>query len=149
MNIKNLIIAISVLIIFSTIVICIDIADGREKRLPIKSLNIQFDKTDAIFTINFDFDKISNIYFLVFGTKTLEPKIRSVFSNFHYDIIKIGVDKAILKVKNVSRFDNGYYLHDSQKFGDTIDIVKISVVDTPGPGRTYYKISATPNYFYR
>jgi len=141
MNIKYIIIIIFVLTIFS-----VAVTDGREKRqLPITSLNIQFDKTDAIFTVNFNFDKISKMYFLVYGSKSLEPEIRSIFSNFDYDIIKIDDKKAILKVKNVSRLDNGYYLHDSHKFGETIDIVYIS--DSYGTN-TYFKINSTPYYFY-
>lgn len=142
MNIKYIIIIIFVLTIFSVVV-----TDGREKRqLPITSLNIQFDKTDAIFTVNYNFDKISKMYFLVYGSKSLEPKIRSIFSDFDYDVIKIDEDKAILKVKNISRLDNGYYLHDSREFGDTIDIVYIS---DSYSNKTYFKINSTPYYFYR
>ena len=142
MNIKDIIIIISILIIFS-----IAVTDGREKRqLPITSLNIQFEKTDAIFTVNYDFGKIPKIYFQMFGSKSLEPKIRSIFSNFDYDIIKIDDSKAILKVKNISRLDKGYYLHDSHEFNETIGIVYIS--DSYG-SRTYFNINSTPYYFYR
>ncbi len=144
MNIKGLIIIISILIILSIV-----ITDGKERekrQLPITSLDIKFDKTDAIFTIHYEYDGLSKMYLLMLGSKTLEPNIKAVFSNFDYDIIKIDADKAILKVKNISRLNEGYYLHDSHKFGETIDIVKIS--DSFGT-RTYFNINSTPYYFYR
>lgn len=142
MNIKYLIIVISILTVFSIV-----LTDGRENRqLPITSLSIQFDKTNAIFTINYNFNKLPRIYLLMLGSKTIEPKIRRVFSDFDYDIIKIDQDKAILKVNNISRLDKDYYLHDSRKFGETIDIVHIS---DPAGTRTYFKLNSTPYYFYK
>ena len=124
------------------------ITDGREKELHITSLTIQFNKTDAIFTVNYDFDKLSRIYLLMLGSKSLEPKVKSVFQNFDYEVIKIDQDKAILRVKNISRLNKGYYLHDSQKFGETIDTVYISDSSNPKT-REYYNMNATPNYFYK
>ena len=144
MNIKNFVIIISILTILSA-----TITDGREKKqLPITSLEIKFDNTDAIFIVNYNFDKLSKIYLLTLGSKTLEPKIKSAFQDFDYDIVKIDADKAILKVKNISRLDNGYYLHDPHKFSDTIDIVYISDASSTKT-RTYFNINSTPYYFYR
>lgn len=141
MRIKDLLIITLILIVLS-----IAITDGRTKRLlPITSLTIQFDKTDAVFTVNYNFDTLSKIYLLIFGSNSLEPKIKLVFSNFDYDIVKIGPDETILKVKNISRPDRGFYLHDSRKFGETIDILYIS--DYHG-SRTYYNTNSTPYYFY-
>lgn len=137
---------LTLLIIFTLITA---ITDGdRDRELRITSLNIQFDKTDAIFTINYDFDKLSRAYLLIFGSKTLEPKVKSVFPNFDYEIIKIDPDRAILRIKNISRFKDGYYLHDSHKFGEIIDIAYISDPSSTKI-REYYNINATPNYFYR
>ena len=134
------------LIIFALVTV---ITDGkRDKELHITSLEIKFDKTDAIFTIYYDFDKFSKTYLLLFGTKTLEPRVRSVLPNFEYEIIKIDPEKTILKVKNISRLNKGYYLHNSQKFGGTIDIVYISD-SSANRIREYFNINATPNYFYR
>lgn len=142
MSMKYLMIMISIVIIFSTI-----ITDGREKKqIPITTLNIKFDKTDAIFVVDYEYDKLSKMYLLMLGSRTLEPKIKSIFSNFEYDIIKIDEEKAILKVKNISRLEKGYYLHDSRKFGETIDMVHMS--DSYST-KTYFKIDSTPYYFYR
>lgn len=140
---------ISVILIFLIIFASVAIAtDGkREKELHITSLEIEFDKTDAIFTVNYGFDKFSEAFLLFFGTNALEPKVRYIFPNFDYDVIKIDQDKAILRVKNISVLNKDYYLHNSRKFNDTIDIVYIS---SPSETRIreYHNINATPNYFY-
>ncbi len=106
-----------------------------EKRsLDITSLTITFDKTDAIFTVNYDFDKLPKMYLLLFGSKDLGPKIRDMFANFDYDIKKIDQDQAILRVKNFSRFEKGYYLHDSHiKFGEGIKTIYIYTSDSTEP----------------
>lgn len=142
MKIKDLVIVILILIVFSIV-----ITDGREKRpLPITLLAIQFNKTDAVFTVDYNFDTLPRIYLLIFGSKSLEPKISLVFSNFDYDIVKIGPDGAILKVSNISMLNKGYYLHDSHEFGETIGTVYIS--DSYGT-KTFFNINSTPYYFYR
>lgn len=134
------------LIIFTSVTI---ITDGkRDKDLHITSLEIKFNKTDAIFTVNYDFDKFSETFLLLFGTKILEPKVRSAFQNFEYDIIKIDQNKAILRVKNVSRLNKDYYLHDSHKFRHTIETVYISDPSSTII-REYHNVNSTSNYFYR
>lgn len=143
MKIQALILVLSILIFATTL------TDGkREKELDITSLTIQFNKTDAIFTINYNFNKISKTFLLIFGSGTVEPKIKSIFQNFDYEVIKIDYDKTILRVKNISRLNKGYYLHNSQKFGETIGTIYIS---DPSNNRTreYYNINATPDYFYK
>lgn len=143
MKISTLILLFLMVILFVTVT-----TDGKqEKYLHITSLHIQFDKADAIFTVNYDFDKISQTFLLIFGGRNIEPKIRRIFPNFDYEIIKIDQNKAILKVKNISRLEKDYYLHDSQKFNQTIDIVYISDPSTIVPKR-YFNINSTPNYFY-
>lgn len=134
------------LIIFALVTV---ITDGkREKELRITSLEINFNKTDAIFTVNYDFDKFSKTFFLLLGTKAIEPKVRSIFPDFEYDIIKIDHNKAILRVKNISVLNEGYYLHSSHKFSETIDTVYISAPSSTRIGE-YHNINSTPNYFYR
>ncbi len=104
------------------------------RSLDITSLTMSFNKTDAIFIVNYEFDKLPKIYLLLFGSKNLEPKIKSIFSNFDYEIIKIDQDKAILRVKNFLRLEKGYYLHDSRiKFGEGIKTIYIDTPDSPEP----------------
>jgi len=134
------------LMVFTSMTI---ITDGkRDKDLRITSLDIKFNKTDAIFTVNYDFDKFSETFLMLFGAKTIESKIRHPFQNFEYDIIKIDHNRAILRVKNISVLNKGYYLHNSREFGDTIDTVYVSDPSTTRI-REYHNINSTPNYFYK
>ncbi|MCX9084015.1 MAG: hypothetical protein OIN87_04350 [Candidatus Methanoperedens sp.] len=118
--------------------------------IDINSLTVTFDKTDAIFTINYDIGTLPKMYILLLGAKTIQPRIDDVFSNFDYTIIKIDQEKTILHVNNISRYEKNlnYYLHDSVKFGTTINKMIIYI---PGDSRPseYKGINATPSKFYR
>ena len=120
-----------------------------EKRsLDIKSLTITFDRTDAIFTANYDLGTLPKLYILLLGSKGIEPRIKSVFADFDYEIIKLDQDKAVLRVKGISRFEKGYYLHDSHKLGETINVVYIYI---PGSqkAKEFSDLNSTPPIFYR
>ena len=120
-----------------------------EKRsLDITSLTITFDKTDAIFTVNYDLGKLPKLYILLLGSKSLESKIKSVFSDFGYEITKLDENKAVLNVKNISRLEKDFYLHDSRKFGTNINLILINTPDS-SLTREYYNLNSTPNIFYR
>lgn len=114
----------------------------------ISSLTIKFDKTDAEFMVNYDIGTIPKMYILLMGGKSIEPKIKEIFSNFDFDILKMDQEKAILHVKNISRFEKGYYLHDSISFGTKIDIMTIYIPGDPRPAG-YFGLNATKNTFYR
>lgn len=118
------------------------------KSLEITSLTIDFKQTDAIFTVNYDLGNLPKMFILLIGSKSLEPKIESVFSEFDYEIIKMDQDKAVLHVRNVSWLDKGYYFHDSIKFGDYIDTVYIYTSDSTRP-KEYSHINSTQPTFYR
>jgi hypothetical protein len=118
------------------------------KSLEITSLTIDFKNTDAIFTVNYDLGSLPKMFILLMGSKSLEPKIDSVFSGFDYEIIKMDQEKAVLRVKNVSWLDRGYYFHDSIKFGEYIDTVYVYTTDSPRP-REYSHINSTQPTFYR
>ncbi len=139
-----------IVVLFTVLLLTAILTDGKTERrsLQITSLTIKFDKADATFTVNFDIGDLPRLYILLLGSKSLEPKINSVFSNFDYEIIKMDQDKAILLVKNISRLDKGYYLHDSRKFGETINTVYIYTPDSP-QATEYYNLNSTPYYFYR
>jgi hypothetical protein len=144
-NMKSLI-----LVLFTVLLLTAILSDGKQERqmLHISLLTIKFDKTDATFTVNYNMDNLPKMYILLLGSKSLEPKIKSVFSNFDYEIVKMDQDKAILRVTNVSRLDKGYYLHESRKFGETIDTVYIYTPDSPR-AKEFSSINSTPYFFYR
>jgi len=120
------------------------------RTIDITSLIIKFDKTDAQFTVNYDIGTIPKMYILLLGGKGIEPRINEVFSNFDYTVVKMDQEKAILHVKNISRYEKNlnYYLHDSVKFGATINNMIIYI---PGDSRPadYIGLNATPSKFYR
>jgi hypothetical protein len=118
------------------------------RSLDITSLTINFDKTDATFTVNYDMGELPKLFIFLLGSKSLEPKIKSVFFEFEYDIIKMDPDKAVLRVRNISRLDKGYYLHDAKKLGEYIDTLYIYTPDSPRP-REYSYINTTQYTFYR
>lgn len=144
---KNLVL---ILLMIFLIALMLPLSDGTSTSRPfdITSLVINFDKTDAIFTVNYDLGKIPKMYVLLFGSRSIEPKIKIFFSNFNYEIMKIDQNKAILRVKNISRLEKGYYLHDSRKLGTTIKTIIIYTPDSPRPTE-YSNLNSTPNKFYR
>ncbi len=144
---KKSIMVIFMVLFFASI---LPISEGTSANhtLEITSLTINFDKTNATFIVNYDLGKIPKMYILLFGSKSLEPKIRALFPNFDYDIVKMNQDETILNVKNISRLEKGFYLHDSRNLGASINSI---IVSTPDSSRTkeYSNLNSTPNTFYR
>jgi hypothetical protein len=116
----------------------------------ISSLTIKFDKTDAEFTVNYNLGTIPKMYIILMGGKSIQPKIQELFSNFDYEVIKMDQDKTILHVKNISRYDKNlnYYLHESVKFGGTLNKIIIYIPGDDHPVE-YSDRNATPTKFYR
>lgn len=122
---------------------------GTERRYPdITEVTINFEKTDAIFTVQYELGTLPKVYVLLFGSKSIEPRIKAVFAGFQYEVIRIDENGAILKMKNISRLEKSYYLHDSMKFGENLRTVYIITPDSSRP-KEYSNINATPNIFYR
>lgn len=125
-------------------------SDGTSTSSPfdIISLTIKFDRTDAVFTVNYELGKLSKMYILLFGSRSLEPRMKTVFSNFDYEIMHMDEDKAVLSVKNVSRLDKGYYLHDSRELGAGVNRMIVYTTDSPR-AREFFNLNSTPNIYYR
>ncbi len=126
------------------------IEGSTSRSIDITSLTIKFDRTDAEFTVNYDLGMMPKMYILLMGGKSIEPRIREVFPNFNYTIVRMDQKKAVLHIKNISRFEKNlnYYLHDSVKLGITINTMTVYV---PGDDRPveYFGVNATKNTFYR
>ena len=138
-----------VLILFMVLALMLPLSEGNPGRpFGITSLVINFDKTDAVFTVNYDLGKIPKMYILLFGSKSIAPRIKAVFPNFDYDILKMDQDKTILRVKNVSRLEKGFYLHDSRRLGARVNTMIVYTPDSPRPTE-YSNLNSTPNKFYR
>ncbi len=142
---KRVILILSIMVMVSLF----PLSQGDQGRpFDITSLSINFYKTDAVFTVNYDLGAMPRMYILLLGSKSIEPRIKAVFSNFDYEIIKMDQDKAILRVKNVSRPEKGFYLHDSRKLGESVNTMLINTPDSPQT-REYSNMNSTPNTFYR
>ena len=110
---------------------------------------MEFEGADAVFTLDYDFDLLARIYVMAFGSAKIVPEIEARFASFDDgDVVvrKLDYERAIVVVKNVSHYDDGYYFHNSHDFRITI---KKLVVDPPdGSPRTYRNTNSTPNIFY-
>lgn len=128
-----LIVTVLLIIVFASVT-TFSVGASEKRSLDITSLTINFDKTDAIFTVYYDISGPPKVFILLLGSKSLEPKIKSVFLEFDYDIIKMDADKAVLRVRNISRPEKEYYLHDSVRFGESIKtVLYIYTPDSPDP----------------
>jgi hypothetical protein len=149
LQMKNLILILIAIFIISP---SLATTEGKTGSRPfdITSLVIKFDKTDAIFTINYDIGTMPKMYILLLGGKSIQPRIKEIFSNFDYTIIKMDQEKTILNVKNVSRYEKNlnYFLHDSIPFGATIKNMIVYIPQDPRPSE-YIGLNATPSKFYR
>lgn len=117
-----LIVTVLLIIIFASVT-TFSVGASEKRSFDITSITINFDKTDAIFTVQYDISGLPKMFILFLGSKSIEPKIKTVFMRFDYDIIKMDADKAVLRVRNISRPEKEYYLHDSVRFGESIKTV--------------------------
>ncbi|KGK97801.1 hypothetical protein LI82_08490 [Methanococcoides methylutens] len=108
---------------------------------------MRFDETNAYVTVTYDLDTFARMYVLAFGTRHLESSFDSIFSEYEEaEIEEIGYDTAIIKLKDVSRLSDSYYLHDSRDLGTNID--SLQVIYPGGTTKTLTDVKVTPNIFY-
>jgi len=148
-SMKNLILILITVFVIASSLLPTEGTPG-SRPIDITSLIVTFDKTDALFTVNYDIGTMPKMYIMLLGGKSIEPRIKDVFSNFDYTVIKMDQEKTILHVKNVSRYEKNlnYYLHDSVKFGAAIKNMIIYIPGDPRPSE-YIGLNATPSKFYR
>ncbi len=137
------------LVFFMVLVLTLPLSGGNPtSTFGIASLVINFDKADATFAVNYDLGKIPKLYILLLGSKNIEPKIKSIFSDFDFEILKMDQSTTVLRVKNISRLDNGYYLHDSRNLGAKIKTIVVYTPDSTR-AREFSNLNSTPPIFYR
>lgn len=117
------------------------------KYMHLDRMEIAFNKTDADVSIEYHLNPFAQTYMFLFGSKHLEPKIKEIFSEFgNVEIQKIGRNSALIRVKNVSKKSEEYYLHDSRKFG--MQPNTLTLVYPEGTRRDIENAKSTPNTFY-
>ena len=110
---------------------------------------MEFEGADAVFTLDYELDLLAKIYVMAFGSTKIVPEIEAQFASFDEDdvaIERLDYEQAVVIVKNVSHYDDGYYFHNAHDFGITMEKL---VVDLPdGPSRVYWNTNSTPSIFY-
>ena len=117
------------------------------KYIHLDSMVIDFDKTNADVEIQYHLSPFAQVYMFMFGSKHLEPKIEDIFFDFeNIEVLKIGRTSASVHVKDISRQDNEYYLHDSRELGMQPDVLTLVYPDKTRRNIAHAK--ATPDIFY-
>ena len=115
--------------------------------LQVTKTTMQFNGTDAVFTLDYELDFLVRLYVLAFGSAKIIPEIEARFASFdNFSVRKIGCEQATVDVKNVSHQNNEYYFHNSHDFGRTIEKLVVKLPD--GYSRTYQYTNTTPDIYY-
>lgn len=151
----TLLFIVLLLLFFSSPVARTDSGGGG--RFEVTTVTMEFEETNATFTVQFRLDPLTSLYISFFGSRSLEPKVQSVFSGFNdAKIIKLGVDRAIVSVKDVSRSQTYIdssgnvrkdFFHDSHPLAWTIPHLLVYTPDATRPKELFYT-NSTPNTFY-
>lgn len=116
------------------------------KYIHIDSIKIVFDKTDANVDMQYHLSPFAEAYMLLFGSKNLEPKIRTIFANFpEVKVLQIENNRAALHITNISRQKDENYLQDSRELGMSTD--SLTLVSPQGT-RSLQNQNSTGNFFY-
>ena len=117
------------------------------KYIHIDSMVIEFNKTDADVQIQYNLSPFAQVYMFLFGSKHLEPKIEEIFFDFdNIEVQKIGRTSALIHIKDISRQNEEYYLHDSREFGMQPDVLTLVYPDSTRRNIAHAK--ETPYVFY-
>ncbi len=117
------------------------------KYIHINSMVIEFDKTDADVQIQYHLSPFAQVYIFLFGSRHLEPKIEEIFFDFdNIEVQKIGRTIAVIHIKDISRQNDEYYLHDSRIIGMQPDVLTLVYPDRTRKNIEHAK--ATPYLFY-
>jgi len=110
---------------------------------------MEFGGADATFTVDYEIELLAMIYIMAFGSAKIVPEIEAQFASFDEDdvtIKRLDYEQAVVSVKNVSYYDEGYYFHNSHDFGITME--KLVVAPPEGSPRVYRNTNITPSIFY-
>lgn len=117
------------------------------KYIHLDSMVIEFNKTDAEVQIKYHLSPFAQVYMFMFGSKHLEPKIEDVFFDFeNIEVQRIGRTSALIHVKDISRQNDEYYLHDARKLGMQPDVLTLVYPD--GTRQNIEHAEATQDIFY-
>ncbi len=119
----------------------------------VKEVTMHLNGDNATFELNYSLEPFTKLYVLALGCKYLEPDLLSFLGNYsHVKLIKADLNGASLQVRGAGKYNDGYYLFDSRRFGSGNNplkegIAKFSVVYPEGRIRTYYNVTSTESVF--
>jgi hypothetical protein len=141
----HILIAFLIVIIFISFPATAAIEDSQY--IHYKQMAMKFSGNDAVVTLSFELDTFAQAYTLLMGSHNLDGEIRNMFYDFEeITVSEIGKDYAIVKVGNVSRLSDGYYLHDSRKLGSSVDLLLL--IYPSGASKQISNAKSTSNIFY-
>ena len=118
--------------------------------IKVTEMLMEFNCTDGVFTVYYDIEILPKIYIMAFGGANIVPEVEAQFESFDKEdvtIKKLDYERAVVVVKNVSYYDNGYYFHNPHKFG--MNLSKLIVDPPDGLPRTYLNTNITQSLFYK
>lgn len=146
MKLASLLIYIMLFAIFSLSTIA-DADSGADNYIRFNEMVINFEGTDATVTMSYDLNTFSRVYVLLLGSHNLNPTLEHVLFDFNdVQVVRIGRNEASVYVKNISRQDEEYFLHDSHSLGAQVGTLTMYYPD--GSSRTVPDAISTPDTFY-
>jgi len=127
--------------------------DAAGQYIYVKEVTMHLNGDNATFELNYSLEPFTRLYVLALGCKYLEPDLRSFLGNYsHVKLIKADLNGAALQVRGAGKYNGGYYLFDSRRFGSgnkplNEGIAKFSVVYPEGRVRTFYNVTSTQSVF--
>ncbi|MDD3043379.1 MAG: hypothetical protein PHW56_10660 [Methanosarcinaceae archaeon] len=114
----------------------------------LERVEMAFNGTGADVSVHYQLSPFAQTYMFLFGSKHLEPKIDKIFFDFEDPkILEIGRKEAMVRITNVSRPQDEYFLHESHKLGMQPDMLVL--IDPKGKHTNIANAAFTPDTFYR
>ena len=144
---QNLLITILMVTVLISTAVPTYAANNDSNYIYIEQMTMEFEEEDAIVTIYYDLNFFADMYVFILGSHNLEPTFENMFSEFEWvEVKKIGWNSATIRLKEVSRKADAYYLHDSRELG--MNIKMLTIVYPDGSTKEYPDSTSTPNIFY-
>lgn len=145
---------ITIAIIISAVLLAVELSPAMNMEqfreggyIHLEKVEVKFDGPDANVDIQYQLSPFARVYMFLFGSRYLESKIEEIFFDFEESTVqRIEGTQATIRINNISRQSDGWFLHNSQKLGLQTDT--LTLVDPDGNRTDYDRISVIPDTFY-
>lgn len=111
---------------------------------------VDTDGPNLNFTVYYEMDFFTKIFSMIFGGKTIQPSVESLFMNFSdSSLVSMNVPSGSAKIvaKNQSRLSEDWYVYDNDTtFAASIPLVDINIANET---KSYTNINRLPIFCYR